>query len=56
MIELIHYVSITCGIAFLAIFLLALAFAIVSSLVSFLVEAVPAFKQAFDKFKHELGE
>ena len=52
MIELIYFVSIVCGIAFL----LALAFAIVGGLVSFLVEIVPIFKQAFDKFGHELGE
>ena len=52
MIELIHFVSTACGIAFL----LALAFAIVGGLVSFLVEVVPIFKQAFDKFGHELGE
>ena len=52
MIELIYFVSIVCGIAFL----LALTFTIVGGLVSFLVEVVPVFKQAFDKFGHELGE
>ena len=56
MIELIHFVATACGIAFLIIFLLVLAFAIVGGLVSFLVEVVPIFKQAFDKFGHELGE
>ena len=56
MIELIHFVSTACGIAFLIMFLLALAFTIVGGLVSFLVEAMPIFKQAFDKFGHEFGE
>lgn len=52
MIELIYFVSIVCVI----MFLLVLAFAIIGGLVSFLVEVVPVFKQAFDKFEHELGE
>ena len=56
MIELIHFVATTCGIAFLIMFFLVLTFAVVGGLVSFLIEVVPVFKQAFDKFEHELGE